>query len=137
MLAELDTILQSFPQLQPDDIVQHLPALNSLLFLALDNANDTLTQSQMLRASDKQDFLTAKEQALNGLLEMNVWKYQLISTLPTNTCLINSVWSYQQKHSVNGHLIKHKARLCADGCQQQYGNDYFQSYALVITWTTV
>jgi len=48
MLEELDTILQSFPQLQPDDIMQHLPALNPILFLALDNANDTLTRSQML-----------------------------------------------------------------------------------------
>jgi len=76
MLAELDHILQSFPHLQPDNILQHLPALNPLSFLALDNANDTLTRSQMLRASDKQEFLTAEEPELNGLCKMNVWKYR-------------------------------------------------------------
>jgi len=60
MLAKLDNILQSFPQLQQDDILQHLPgALNPLSFLALNNANNTLTQSQMLCASNKQEFLTA------------------------------------------------------------------------------
>jgi len=75
MLAELDNILWSFPQLQPNGILQDLPALNPLSFLALDNANDTLTHSQMLHAPNKQDFLTAEEQELNGLLEMNVWKY--------------------------------------------------------------
>jgi len=36
MLAELDSILQSFAQLQPDDILQNLTALNPLSFLALD-----------------------------------------------------------------------------------------------------
>jgi len=66
MIAELDAILQSFPQLQPDDILQHLPSLDPISFLALDNANDTLTCSQMLQAPDKQEFLQAKETELKG-----------------------------------------------------------------------
>jgi len=137
MIAELDAILQSFPQLQPDDILQHLPSLDPIWFLALDNANDTLTCSQMLWAPDKQEFLQAEETELKGLLDMNVWKYRRISTLPTNARLINSVWSYRRKRTADGHLVKHKARLCADGCQQQQGVDFFESYAPVITWTTI
>jgi len=84
MLAELTKLLHSFPQLQPDNVLQNLPALNPLSFLALDNANDTLTCSQMLRTHDKQAFLDAEEQEINGLLDMHVWKYCRISTLPTN-----------------------------------------------------
>jgi len=38
---------------------------------------------------------------------------------------------------VDGHLIKHKACLCADSHQQQYSVDFFHSYAPVIMWTTV
>jgi len=72
MLAELDDILQTFPYIQPDDVLQHLPALNPLSFLALDNANDTLTHSQMLCAPDKQNFLDAEEQELNECLEVSM-----------------------------------------------------------------
>jgi len=42
MLAELDSILQSFPHIQPNDILQNLPALNPLSFLALNNALPSL-----------------------------------------------------------------------------------------------
>jgi len=94
MLAELDSILQSFPHIQPDEVLQHLPALSPLSFLVLDNTNDTLTQSQMLKAEDKQEFLDAKEAKLQGLLDTHVWKYCKIFTLSQNACLINSVWSY-------------------------------------------
>jgi len=73
MLAELDSILQSFAQLQPaDDILQNLTALNPLSFLALDNAGDTLTCSQMLKTMDKADFLNAEEVELQGLIGMDV-----------------------------------------------------------------
>jgi len=68
---------------------------------------------------------------------MNIWRYHQIATLPENAHLINSVWSYRCKHTADGHLVKHKAHLCADGCQQQHGVDFFDSYAPVITWTTV
>jgi len=137
MLAELNSILKSFPHIQPDEVLQHLPALSPLSFLVLDNTNDTLTQSQMLKAEDKQEFLDAKEVELQGLLNMRVWKYWRISTLPQNACLKNSVWSYQHKWSADGTLVKYKAQLCADGCQQQQGVDFLHSYAPIITWTTV
>jgi len=63
-------------------------------FLALNNANDTLTHSQMLHALDKQEFLEAENDEINSLLQMNAWTYQCISMLPEGTQLINSVWSY-------------------------------------------
>jgi len=68
---------------------------------------------------------------------MNAWQYRQINTLPQGAQLINSVWSYCHKHTVDGHLLKYKACLCADGRQQQYGIDYFESYTSVITWSTV
>ncbi len=72
MLAKLESILQSFPQLQPNAL-QNLPTLNFLSFLALDNANNSLTHRQMLQAPDKQDFLNSEETELKGLLAMNIW----------------------------------------------------------------
>jgi len=137
LLTELESLLHTFPEIQHDEILNHLHSLEPMSFLALDNANDTLTRSQMLRAPDKDHFLQAEDEEIHGLLKMNTWRYRRISSLPPHAQIINSVWSYRRKRTVDGHLIKHKARLCADGRQQQYGVDYFESYAPVITWTTV
>jgi len=44
-------------------------------FLAHNNANDTLTCSQMMLASDEKDFLDAETDEIHGLLKMNAWTY--------------------------------------------------------------
>jgi len=117
--------------------LSHLHSLEPMSFLALNNASDTLTRSQMLHAHDKDDFLQAEDNELSGLLKMNSWRYQCISSLPPNAQIINSIWSYCCKRTMDSHLLKHKVQLCTDRCQQQYGVDFFKSYAPVITWTTV
>jgi len=86
---------------------------------------------------DKADFLAAEEVELQGLIDMHIWKYRKISTLPPNAHLINSVWSYRCKWTADGKLVKYKARICTDGCQQQQGINFLDSYVPVITWTTV
>jgi len=91
----------------------------------------------MLHASDKQKFLNAEDDEIQGLIQMDAWKYWQISTLPEVAQLINSIWSYQCKCTIDSHLLKYKAWLCTDGQQQQYGVDFFESYAPVITWSTV
>jgi len=97
----------------------------------------TLMHSQMLNLTDKQQFLDAETNKINGLLKMNAWHYHHISSLPTGAQLINSVWSYCCKWTVDSHLLKYKTCLCTDGQQQQHGIDYFESYAPVIPWSTV
>jgi len=137
LLSELETILKNFPEIPLDSYLSQLDSLDPTAYLALDNANDTLTRSQMLKAHNRNDFLAAEDDELRGLIDMQTWKYKRISELPLGTHLINSVWSYHRKHSPDGELIKYKACLCADGRQQKFGIDYFTSYAPVITWTTV
>jgi len=73
LLAELESLLQTFPEIQHDKILQHLHSLEPMSYLALDNSGDTLTQSQMLCADDKQKFLDAETDEINGLLKMNAW----------------------------------------------------------------
>jgi hypothetical protein len=56
---------------------------NSLhTFMALNNKEDTLTQSQMLKTSDSSDFIKAQTSEIRGLEKMNVFDYKHIDTLP-------------------------------------------------------
>ena len=48
-----------------------------------------------------------------------------------------SIWNFKRKRFPDGSLNKHKARLCAHGGQQQWGVNYWETYALVVNWISV
>jgi hypothetical protein len=110
---------------------------NSLYaYLALNNKEDTLTQSQMLKAPDLDKFIASQVPEIRGLEKMDVFEYKPISTLPHRARLLSSMWSYHRKRKPNSDLIKHKARICVDGSQQALGWDYWDTYAPVVSWST-
>jgi hypothetical protein len=41
------------------------------------------------------------------------------------------------KRRPKGVLLKHKSRLCVDGSQQLFGRDYWETYAPVVSWSTI
>jgi hypothetical protein len=106
-------------------------------FLAADTKEDTLTQSQMLRALDKDYFIKVQVPEIRGLENMKVFEYFPINQLPKNAKLLSSIWSYRHKRRPNGELLKYKSRLCVDGSQQLLGRDYWETYAPVVQWSTV
>jgi len=55
-----------------------------------------------------------------------------LKLLPFGMQLLNAIWSYPDRM-----LQKHKSHICVDGSQQQYGIDYWNTYAPVIQWSTV
>jgi hypothetical protein len=48
-----------------------------------------------------------------------------------------AIWLFKQKRFPDGPLNKHKACLCAHGGQQTGGQDYWDTYAPVVTWASV
>jgi hypothetical protein len=128
-----------------DDIMPHifsaftnLPVLYTETsiqsFLAMNKKEDTLTQSQMLRTTNHARFIEAQIPEIRGLEKMDVFQYKNIQDLPPRAKLLSSIWSYRRKWRPNGDLIKHKARICVDGSQQQYVRDYWETYAPVVSW---
>ena len=89
-------------------------------------------------------------QAMNGPFAAEYWKAECveIETLenmeawevvdtPEGVKHIDSTWAFKLKRFPDGLIKKFKARLCARGDQQEYGIDYFETYAPVVQWTTV
>jgi len=125
-------VLPTFPDLP------YIPTQTTInAYLATNNKEDTLTQSQMLKASDQTEFLHAQIPEIRGLESMNVFHYVSMSQLPPRARLLSSIWSYRRKRHPNGELIKHKARLCVDGSQQLHGRDYWETYAPVVSWPAI
>ena len=47
------------------------------------------------------------------------------------------IWSFKRKRYLDGILNKHKSRLCDHSGQQTWGQDYWDTYAPVVTWASV
>ena len=111
--------------------------LEPYVFSAISMANDVLTHSQMLKAFDREQFEEAQEKEIRGLEAKGVFEYVHKSSVPKGKKLLNAVWSYRRKRRPDGTLLKHKARLCVDGSRQVAGEDFTESYAPVVQWSTV
>jgi len=65
------------------------------------------------------------------------WDLMLRTDLPLGSKTIMAIWSFKRKRFPDGTLNEHKARLCAHGGQQTWGQDYWDTYAPVVTWASV
>jgi hypothetical protein len=61
----------------------------------MNNKEDTLTQSQILKTSDAASFVAAQTPEICGLEKMNVFEYLHFSKLPPKARLLSSIWSYR------------------------------------------
>ena len=108
------------------------PDTHFALNAALQSTEDTLSQSQMLKAPDREEFEKVQIPEIRGLEKLNVFKYCKMPTLPHKAQLLNSIWSYRRKRKPTGELLKHKAHICTDGSQQKFGIDFWETYAPVV-----
>jgi hypothetical protein len=111
--------------------------LNAICHQAYTTSNESLTYSQMLRETDHTKFFEAMEIEINDHEARCHWDLMLRTDLLLGSKTIMVIWSFKRKRFPDGTLNKHKARLCAHGGQQTWGQDYWDTYAPVVTWASV
>ncbi len=100
-------------------------------------SNESFTYSQMLWEDDHKQFFEAMEVEFADHNFQNHWTLMECKDLPFGTKIIMAIWSFKHKRFPDGTLNKHKASLCAHGGQQTWGQDYWETYAPVVTWASV
>jgi hypothetical protein len=103
-------------------------------FPALDNKADTLKQSQMLKASNSTAFIASQPKEISGLQNLGVFDIKPIAEKPPEAHWLSYIWNFHRKRNPMGDILKHKSRLCVDGSQQEFGWDYCDVYALIVSW---
>ncbi|GJW54599.1 retrovirus-related pol polyprotein from transposon TNT 1-94 [Tanacetum coccineum] len=73
-------------------------------------------------------WVVAMQEELNQFIANDVWD---LVPLPKNKLVIGTKWVYMNKLDENGIVSRNKARLVAQGYNQQEGIDYDETYALV------
>jgi hypothetical protein len=100
-------------------------------------SNESLTYSQMLKEKDHKHFFEAMEIELADHKSQSHWTLMERKDLSIGMKTIAAIWSFKRKRFPDGTLNKHKARLCAHGGQQTWGQVYWETYAPVVTWASV
>ena len=107
--------------------------------------NENYTIKEMLTQPDKSEFLQGMEVEVEYILRDNIWKLvhrrdmrqqyaaQMKAEVLIHRELIMMIWFYNRKRRTDGTLNKHKAQLCCHGGQQQWGVNYWDTYAHVVS----
>ena len=59
------------------------------------------------------------------------------ASMPRGAKTIRAIWSFKRKRFPDGRLNKHKARICAHGGMQQWGENYWETYSPVVNMISV
>ncbi len=83
------------------------------------------------------DFVLAMVHEVDDHEKRGHWTIMQHCNMPADSKTIMSIWSFKQKRYPDGTLNKHKARLCAHGGMQTWGENYWETYAMVVNWASV
>ena len=100
-------------------------------------SDDTLHYGQMRRDPDRSLFEMDMQREVNDLVASGSVSIVRRETLPAQTKVIAAIWSFRRKRAPDWTVTKWKARLCPHGGQQVEGINFWETYAPVVTWSTV
>jgi hypothetical protein len=91
-----------------------------------------------MKGPDQAGFRLAMKDEWDQLLKKETWDIlDRQEALDKNANIIGLTWVYKRKRFPDGSIRKLKARMCARGDQQIKNVDYFDTYAPVVSWSTV
>ncbi|KAL7464856.1 hypothetical protein ACHAXS_005184 [Conticribra weissflogii] len=114
-----------------------LNAMHHMVLTAGKENNECYTYYEMLRQEDAKDFIQAMIVETREHESRRHWDVVAKTSMPAGTKPIQAIWSFKRKRFPDGSLNKHKARLCAHGGMQQWGINYWETYAPVVNWISV
>ena len=103
-------------------------------FKSYTTSNEAYTYKQMLQEKYCKELFNAMLEEIEVHEKHEHWKLMNRNDMSAGSKTILAIWSFKRKQYPDGSLNKHKARLCAHGGQQTWGQDYWDTYALVVAW---
>ncbi|GKD41536.1 retrovirus-related pol polyprotein from transposon TNT 1-94, partial [Tanacetum coccineum] len=88
----------------------------------------TIEPKNMNEALGDESWIVAMQEELNQFIANDIWE---LVPQPKNMTIIGTKWVFRNKLDENGIVSRNKARLVAQGYNQQEGIDYDETYASV------
>ena len=64
-------------------------------------------------------------------------QWQVVRKSEVKQSIIKAMWTFKRKRDPTGVITKHKARTCAHGYMQRWGESYYETHAPVVNWLSV
>ena len=117
-----------------DPISNTLDESHPLILAAKLNDEDTPRWREATSGENADGFWEAMLLEITTLMKMGCWN---IVDRTADMHVIASTWAFKIKRYPSGLVRKLKARFCVRGDQQIEGIDVFETYAPVVSWTTI
>ena len=99
---------------------------------------DTLYFHQAMKAEDSKEFRKAMQGEVDDHCKNKHWAITSRSKVPEGVKVLDSVWAMRRKRRIKTKKVyKWKARLNIHGGQQEYGVNYWETFAPVVTWLAI
>jgi hypothetical protein len=99
---------------------------------------DVMYLHQALRQPDSKESVEAVIKEVSGHIDNDHWKLIPHTEVPEGTEVVPSVWAMRCKRDLTtGKVTEHKARLNLHGGKQEFGTNYYKTYAPVVTWFAI
>ena len=98
---------------------------------------DSQRLDEEMYGKQREDFLKATGKEISELESHGTWTIVRNTSMPQGTKLLSSTRAFKIKRYPDERMRKHKARFCIRGDKQINGVNYFESYAPVVSWSTV
>ncbi len=99
---------------------------------------DIMYLNQALHQPDAPHFVEAVITELNDHVNNKHWQLTKQSEVPPDIDVLPSVWSMRRKRDITTNEIKkYKAGLNLHGGKQEYGMNYYETYAPIVTWFSI
>jgi hypothetical protein len=112
--------------------------MHHLIAFLAEMMGDIMYLHQALRRPDTREYVEAVIKEINGHIYNDHWKLIPRTEAPEDTEVVPSIWAMQHKQDLlTGRVTKHKARLNIHGGKQEFGTNYYETYAPVVTWFAI
>ncbi|XP_062713160.1 uncharacterized protein LOC134290136 [Aedes albopictus] len=94
-------------------------------------SGDRQTRTEALRIGDASRWQSAMDEEFRALIDNDRWE---LVQLPADKKAVGCKWLFKTKQDENGNVVRHKARIVAQGFSQRYGTDYDEVFAPSHWW---
>jgi hypothetical protein len=99
---------------------------------------DIMYIDQALKEPDSAQFRQAMNDEVKSHTDLKHWVIRSRASLSSGERVLPAVWAMRRKRRIaTGQPYKWKARLNIHGGKQEYGVNFWETYAPVISWTTI
>jgi hypothetical protein len=122
----------------PEEQVNSLLDVDPLLAFSASSNPDVMYLHDAMRQPDRQQFLKAMQQEVEGQTKNGNWSIIRRTEVPQGSTILPAVWAMRKNRRIDTREVyKWKARLNIDGSKQTKGINYWETYVPVATWPSI